>query len=62
MDDKELIQMAESLAYRPQPNDTWVKAFRLYNGDPQNSKLQMGCMPCYPKVLAWHLRRRFANG
>jgi len=34
----------------------WIKAFKLYNHHHEK-KFNMGCAPCYFKVLKWHIEQ-----
>ncbi len=43
----------KEMRQRLRPSTLWVKAFSIYNGDPKNKYLSMGCMPCFFKVLKY---------
>lgn len=53
--DDELLEMEG----RPFPSILWRKAFNYYNADKKNSKLSMGCRPCFNKVMVYLLKMRF---
>lgn len=47
--DEELIYMGSERV----PNKLWGEAFEVYNSDPNNKKLSMGCKSCFLKVLVY---------
>jgi hypothetical protein len=53
--DDELLEMEG----RPFPSSLWRKAFNFYNTDKNNSRLSMGCRPCFNKVMVYLLKIRF---
>lgn len=52
--DAELLEMNS----RQLPSLLWKKAFSIYNADPNNYRLSMGCRPCFKKVMAYLLQKR----
>jgi len=52
--DEELISMIAN----PFPNSLWEKAFKTYNKE-KNMRLNINCRPCYNKVFAYFLTKRF---
>ena len=55
--DNELLKMEGE----PWPSSLWQKAFNFYNADKNNSRLSMGCRPCYNKVMVYLLKIRFSQ-
>jgi len=55
--DNELLEMEGS----PRPSSLWQKAFNFYNTDKNNTKLSMGCRPCFNKVMVYLLKIRFSQ-
>lgn len=47
--DEELLLMGSKRV----PNKLWGEAFEVYNSDPKNRKLSMGCKSCFLKVLVY---------
>ncbi len=60
---EELIHLNNTLSHGPYRNgkdEIWMKAFRVFNLDPKNKKMGMGCGGCYSKVYQYHLSK--SNG
>jgi len=53
--DEQLLEMEG----RPFPSELWNEAFKFYNADKNNSRLSMGCRPCFNKVMVYLLKMRF---
>lgn len=53
--DEQLLEMED----RPFPSKLWNEAFNFYNADKNNSRLSMGCRPCFNKVMVYLLKIRF---
>jgi hypothetical protein len=62
MTKEQIITLTKTLAGFGLPVDKdWIEGFKMYNQE-YHDHLQVGCRPCYPKVLAYliekHLREK----